>query len=172
MIDVLSAPVLVLNANFEPLNVCNVRRGIGLIMQEKAALISNGRGSIQSVNQSFPIPSIIRLNHMVKRPRPKVKLCRSEIFRRDNYICQYCKKFTPSPTLDHVIPKRLNGPTSWENLVTACPSCNHKKGGRPLDQIPQMQLQQKPKAPKASASNIFGRYINQNSDWDSYINGW
>ena len=83
-------PVLVLNANFEPINVCDTRRAIGLILNEKASLVLNGRGHIRTVSHIFPRPSIIRLNKMVRRPRPKVKLTKREILRRDNFICQYC----------------------------------------------------------------------------------
>ena len=52
----MDAPVLVLNANFEPINVCNTRRALGLIFLGKADLVMNGRGSIQTVKQTIPIP--------------------------------------------------------------------------------------------------------------------
>ena len=58
--------VLVLNSNFEPLNVCNTRRAIGMMLEGKAALIANGRGIIQTVSQNYPLPSVIRLAHMVQ----------------------------------------------------------------------------------------------------------
>lgn len=77
-------PVLVLNANFEPLNICSMRRALGLMVTEKATLIANGRGTIQTINATYPRPSVIRLQNMVKRPRPVPKLTRREIFRRDH----------------------------------------------------------------------------------------
>jgi hypothetical protein len=52
-------PVLVLNANFEPINVCNTRRAIGLMLSGKATMVLNGRGEIKTVSQSFPTPSIL-----------------------------------------------------------------------------------------------------------------
>ena len=57
---------MVLNANFEPINVCNTRRAIGLILTGKAILVQNGRGEIRTVTQVFPRPSIIRLDRMVR----------------------------------------------------------------------------------------------------------
>jgi hypothetical protein len=76
--------VLVLNANFEPINVCNMHRAVGLILAEKATLIANGRGWIHTVRNNFPKPSVIRLRMMIRRPRPHVRFSRREIFRRDH----------------------------------------------------------------------------------------
>ncbi len=167
----LSAPVLVLNANFEPIHVCNIRRAIGLIVSEKATMVLDGRGIIRTVRQEFPAPSIIRLSRMIKRPRPVVKLNKHEIFRRDNYTCQYCGIRPARPTLDHVVPRRLGGKHTWENLVTACPACNHKKGGRTPEQV-NMTLLRKPVRPPASAKYRFGRYLNRFEEWSEFIEGW
>jgi hypothetical protein len=65
-------PVLVLNANFEPINICNTRRAIGLILSGKAAMVVNGRGNIRAISQVFPRPSVIRLEDLIRRPRPRV----------------------------------------------------------------------------------------------------
>jgi 5-methylcytosine-specific restriction endonuclease McrA len=167
----LTAPVLVLNANYEPINVCNIRRAISLILDDKATLVLNGRGVIRTVSTSFPCPSIIRLDQMIKRPRPRVKLNKTEVFRRDNYICQYCGRHTPEPTVDHVIPRRLGGTHVWGNLVTACSGCNHRKGGRTTAHA-NMHLLRKPKSPPASATYIFSRYLTHNQEWVLFIDGW
>jgi 5-methylcytosine-specific restriction endonuclease McrA len=165
------APVLVLNANFEPINVCNIRRAIGLIYSGKADLVMNGRGTIQTIKQNIPIPSIIRLEQMIHRPRLRVKLTRREVFRRDHYTCQYCGRSSSSLTVDHVMPKHLGGEHTWTNVVAACPYCNHRKGGRPLDES-QMVLHGLPKEPPASALYIFGRHLEQNAEWEPFISGW
>src|SRR5512140_3362097 len=128
--EVMDTLVLVLNANFEPLNVCTTRRAIGMMLEGKAALIANGRGMIQTVSHSYPLPSVIRLAHMVHRPRQHVKLTRREVFRRDNYTCQYCGRKVPNLTIDHVMPRHLSGKHIWTNGVTASSSCTHQKGGR------------------------------------------
>ncbi len=167
----LSAPVLVLNANFAPINVCNVKRALGLILADKATLVLNGRGYIRTVRQNVPCPSIIRLSYMVKRPRPAVKLSKQEIFRRDRHTCQYCGNRTSNLTLDHVIPRHMGGAHTWENLVAACPSCNLRKGGRTIAQA-GMTLLSRPSAPPASADYIFGKYLHVNEDWLSFVSGW
>ena len=65
-------PVLVLNANFEPIHVCSTRRAIGLILAGKAGMIANGRGHIRTISQLIPRPSVIRLENQIHRPRPRV----------------------------------------------------------------------------------------------------
>ena len=164
-------PVLVLNANFEPINVCSTRRAIGLILAEKAAMVVNGRGHIHTINQLLPRPSVIRLEHMIHRPRPRVKLTRREVFRRDNYTCQYCGRRDTTLTVDHILPKHLGGEHIWTNVVAACPGCNHRKGGRRLEEV-HMNLLHVPKEPPASAVYLYGRHLDDNGEWGPYITGW
>jgi 5-methylcytosine-specific restriction endonuclease McrA len=163
--------VLVLNANFEPINICTVRRAVGLIITDKAALVVNGRGYIHTINQVVPRPSIIRLQHMVNRPRLRVKLNRREIFRRDNYTCQYCGRQGGNLTIDHVYPRHLGGQHLWNNVVTACAACNHRKGGRTLKES-GMQLARLPREPQASAEYVFGRHLSDYDDWLPFLQGW
>jgi 5-methylcytosine-specific restriction endonuclease McrA len=164
-------PVLVLNANFEPINVCSMRRAIGLILAEKAAMVVNGRGHIHTINLLLPRPSVIRLEHMIHRPRPRVKLTRREVFRRDNYTCQYCGRRDTQLTVDHILPKHLGGEHTWTNVVAACPSCNHRKGGRRLDEV-HMNLLHTPVEPPASAIYLYGRHLGDNGEWEPFIIGW
>lgn len=163
--------VLVLNANFEPIHVCNTRRALSLIYSQKAALILNGRGYIHTVSQTFPIPSIIRLEKMIHRPRPVVHLTRHEVFRRDHYTCQYCGKQGGDLTLDHVIPRNAGGQHNWTNLVTACISCNHRKAARTPEQA-GMQLMHFPKQPPASVFYYFQKHLAENDSWVPFLDGW
>jgi len=167
----MNEPVLVLNANFEPINVCSTRRAIGLILSGKAAMVMNGRGYIRTIRELFPRPSVIRLDYMIHRPRPRVKLTRREIFRRDNYTCQYCGKRGLTLTIDHVFPKRLGGKHIWTNVVAACPSCNHKKGGRRVEDV-QMRPLHPPREPSSNAMYIYGKHLEENKEWEQFILGW
>lgn len=167
----LKAPVLVLNANFEPLNVCSTKRAMGLLFAGKAELLLDGRGFIQTVRQAYPRPSIIRLGYMIKRPRPHVRLTKREIFRRDNYTCQYCGNRSHRLTVDHIIPRHRGGEYSWTNLVTACPMCNLKKGGRTLEEA-NMMLRRPPHEPRPTAVYLFGNHLSENDDWRPYLEGW
>ncbi len=167
----MNSSVLVLNANFEPINICNVRRAIGLVLTDKASLVLNGRGEIKTVSRVYPLPSIIRLEKMVPHPRPHIKLTRREVFHRDNYTCQYCGRRTTDLTIDHVIPRHLGGKHTWTNVVAACPHCNHRKGGRTAEEA-AMHLLHLPKEPPGSAYYIFGRHLVENGEWEPFISGW
>ncbi len=164
-------PVLVLNVNYEPLNVCTIRRAMGLILDGKASLVLNGRGIIHSVKAGYPKPSVIRLEKMVKRPRLRVRLTKKEILLRDEFTCQYCGRVVPDLTIDHVIPRRLGGSHCWENLVAACPACNYTKGGRTVEQA-HMSLRRIPREPPASSLYLFSRHLGENKDWLPFIQGW
>lgn len=164
-------PVLVLNANFEPINVCTTRRAIMLVLSGKASLVMNGRGEIHTITRTYPRPSIIRLEQMVRRPRPTVRLTKREILRRDDYTCQYCGQRTPYLTVDHVIPRRFGGQYVWENLVAACPACNHRKGSHTPEQV-NMRLLRPPKAPPANATYLFARHLAGNKEWLPFMEGW
>lgn len=167
----LDSPVLLLNLNYEPLNVCNVKRAIVLTVVGKAKVLENSRGYIYTPSRVFPLPSVIKLVYMVHRPHLQVKLTKKEIFRRDNYTCQYCGRKTKNLTVDHVVPRRYGGEYRWENLVSACPTCNRRKGGRTLQEA-NMQLIRQPYKPKATADYLFGRYAKENEEWRKFIEGW
>jgi 5-methylcytosine-specific restriction endonuclease McrA len=144
---------------------------MGLILTGKASMVMDGRGIIKTVSRDIDKPSIIRLGRMIRRPRPRVKLNKREIFRRDKYTCQYCGNRAENLTLDHVIPRRLGGSHSWENLVTACASCNHRKGGRTIEQA-GLQLLKHPKEPASTALYIFSHHVRTNNEWEPFLRGW
>lgn len=142
-----------------------------LVLTGRAEIILNGRGTIRSSSAEFEIPSVIKLSYMVKRPHPRIPLSKREILRRDNYTCQYCGRKTYTLTLDHVVPRRLGGSHTWENLVAACPACNRRKGGDTLEKI-NMPLLRQPHEPKPSAVYLFSRHLEQRAEWIQFIEGW
>jgi 5-methylcytosine-specific restriction endonuclease McrA len=166
----INLPVLVLNQTYEPLNICRVRRAMVLIYQDKAEMLENGYGFIHSVDRNLPVPSVIRLSKMIKCPhRLERKLTRMEIFRRDNYTCQYCGKETRNLTLDHVIPRYRNGQHTWENVVSACVPCNRIKAGRTPEEA-GMKLRSKPTRPKpGSLFFIPSLYTRIHTEWGKYL---
>lgn len=65
-------------------------------------------------------------------PKRYVRFSRTNVYLRDLYQCQYCADTFDFKDLsiDHVIPRSLNGKTSWENCVTSCKSCNSRKADK------------------------------------------
>lgn len=167
----MNAPVLVLNANFEPLNVCSTRRALCLLVSGKAEMLLNGRGYVRTVRLTIPRPSVIRLGHMIRRPRPRVRLTKREVFRRDSHTCQYCGSRSSRLTIDHVLPRHRGGDHTWDNLVTACADCNLRKGGRSLREA-RMALLRTPSEPHASANYLFARHLPDNEAWQAFLTGW
>jgi 5-methylcytosine-specific restriction endonuclease McrA len=136
----------VLNQNYEPLSVCNARRAILMLFRQKAELIETSEHLVRSMKTSLNVPSVVRINSYIRRPRSEVKLSKQNIIRRDNHTCQYCGISHGPMTTDHIIPKCQGGEESWENLVCACVSCNNRKGDHSLKQA-RMNLQRKPRKP-------------------------
>jgi 5-methylcytosine-specific restriction endonuclease McrA len=164
-------PVLVLNQSYEPLNICRVRRAIPLLYQGKAEMLENGLGFIHTVRADFAIPSVIRLDYIVRRPRQRRKMTRVEIFHRDNYTCQYCGQESNQLTLDHVSPRHQGGQHTWENVVSACVRCNRRKAGRTPKQA-GMKLKRLPGPPKNSYSfHIPYKYRSMKTEWLKYLPG-
>ncbi|MFC1912264.1 HNH endonuclease [Chloroflexota bacterium] len=161
-------PVLVLNQSYEPLTICRARRAVVLIYQGKAEMTENGVGFIHSTSDAFPLPSVIRLAYMIKRPYWERKLTRFEIFSRDRYACQYCGKETRQLTLDHVIPRYRGGQHSWENVVSACMMCNRRKAGR-TPQEANMKLTNQPSRPKDCTFFIPHYYRQTKEEWQKYL---
>lgn len=159
--------VLVLNQDFSPLMVCSVERAFILVYLNKSELIKPANGhKLHSVTASFPMPSVIRLNRYVHAPYKGVNLTRQNIFKRDNFECQYCGT-KRDLTIDHVIPRAKGGADTWTNLVTACKKCNAKKGNYTLE-VANMALRRRPYKP-SYAIFLKDHMHGQSSEWDAFL---
>jgi 5-methylcytosine-specific restriction endonuclease McrA len=140
--------VLVLNASYEPLNVCTVRRALVLILKEKAEILEHGDGVLRSETMRLDRPEVIRLVSFVRVPRDihRRRITRKAVLARDGWTCQYCGSSKYSLTVDHVIPRSRGGESVWENIVASCAPCNRKKGNR-LPQEIRMHPKRRPRPP-------------------------
>ena len=167
MNSILNTKVLVLNQSYEPLMVINAKRAIVLIIKEKVKMLEKYSDNIRSVQNSFDLPSVIRLNFYVHLKYKDIVLNRRNILKRDDYRCQYCAKQATPLTIDHIVPKNKGGKDSWENLVAACSKCNTRKGDTLLKHM-DMKLLKKPRKP----SKLFQlqTYVNKKQDnWKQYL---
>jgi len=139
--------VLVLNASYEPLNVCSVRRAHVLVWKGKAEVIESHGQPIRTSSTTFTRPHVIRLVTYVRVPRGVTKrISRRVLFARDGWRCVYCGSEGNRLTLDHVVPRSRGGTSEWENVVTSCAPCNHRKGDRLLEET-SMTLRTPPRPP-------------------------
>jgi len=139
--------VLVLNATYEPINVCTVRRAVVLLLKEKAEVVEHAGWELHSASRSISRPMVIRLVTYVRVPRDthRRKITRRAVFARDDWTCQYCGA-RANLTVDHVIPRSKGGGSNWDNIVASCAPCNRRKG----DALPRqvgMRLLKQPRTP-------------------------
>ena len=139
--------MLVLNASYEPLNVCSVRRAHVLVWKGKAEVLESLPKSLRSATDTYVWPHVIRLVQYVRVPRAiQRKISRRALFARDGWKCVYCGTAAGRLTLDHVVPRSKGGESIWENVVTACAPCNLHKGDRSLEES-GLQLRRLPRPP-------------------------
>ena len=144
-----NCPALVLNADFTPLSYYPLslwpwQTAIKAVFLERVDIIATYDRAVHSPSLDMKIPSVIALRQYV-RPSEFPAFTRFNLFLRDRFTCQYCG-CGEQLTFDHVVPRRLGGRTTWENVSTACAPCNLKKGGRTPAQA-DMRLMEQPIRP-------------------------
>ncbi|HUV05942.1 MAG TPA: HNH endonuclease [Armatimonadota bacterium] len=162
--------VLVLNNDYEPLNVCNMRRAVVLVYLGKAEILHTNHSVIGTLRGPVDSPSVVKLRYHVKRPMPELRLSRRSILARDNYTCQYCGHQSRDLTVDHLVPKRFAGKSAWENLVCCCRRCNSRKGDKTLEQA-NMTLVKQPRRPRYVPFISLTKYLDsaRNEAWRDYL---
>ncbi|MFV1965634.1 MAG: HNH endonuclease [Pirellulaceae bacterium] len=162
----LQRPTLVLNRNWQPVNVATVARALVLLWNARARVVDpsdyqlydwedwirlrpkDGEDSIRSVRFRLRIPEVVTLRSYDRVPSTVVTFSRRNIFKRDHYTCQYCgdQPGGDALTIDHVVPRAKGGESRWDNCVLACLSCNSRKADRMPEQA-GMRLRKRPVRP-------------------------
>lgn len=163
--------VLVLNASFEPINVCTVRRAVVMIFKGVARVEEHNGHVLHSAKQSIRAPSVIRLTEYIHIPFKHRSLSRKNILLRDHSTCQYCAKQLPPSelTLDHIHPRSRGGDSTWDNLVACCKRCNHRKGNRTPEEA-AMHLIRRPRGFSLHVNRQIIRYLGRtDQSWRKYL---
>jgi 5-methylcytosine-specific restriction endonuclease McrA len=169
--SVMQAPVLVLNATFEPINVTAVRRALVLLLKGVAQTEETNHTEVHSTQKAIQVPSVIRLLSYRHIPQQSRALSRKNILLRDRNTCQFCTRAFPASelTLDHVMPRSRGGRSSWENLVACCYACNNRKGDRTPEEA-GFKLQRRPRPFTLHTSRQLMRLIgNRDEKWRKYL---
>ena len=164
-----SGRVLVLNATFEPINVCSVRRATVLVLKARAEVVEKSGAALHSESLTMPRPVVIRLTTYVRIPRDahRRKITRRAVFARDRWTCQYCGGVRGTLTIDHVVPRSKGGGSSWDNIVTCCAPCNRRKG----DRLPRQAGMEPLRVPKAPHPQVFVHVASATIHpvWEQYL---
>lgn len=162
----LNNPTLVINKNWQAINVVAAAQALVMLWKGTAVVIDpedyqqydwsdwtllNPEGDeqfIQTVTMRLRVPDVVRLSEFGDLPRNKVAFSRRNIHKRDRWTCQYCgiQPGSKNLTLDHVVARVRGGETTWDNCVSACLSCNHRKADKALKAV-GMKLRKKPRQP-------------------------
>ncbi|WP_269621866.1 HNH endonuclease [Prochlorococcus marinus] len=163
--------VLVLNASYEPLNITSWRRATVLMLKGKAESLEEDTN--HQIRNDLKLPTVIRLRYFIKVPYRELALNRKNILKRDNYFCQYCGYRGEKLSIDHVMPRSRGGEDNWQNVTTACISCNIKKGNRTPKEA-NMPLKRKPHKPFGNLSFEATKQIDSgfHKEWSKYVIGY
>ena len=156
---------LLLNANGEPLHVCDARRALLLILEEVADVIVESNVIVHSQYLEFKLPSVVRLRRYINIPRGRsIPLTTRTVIARDRGLCGYCGD--EATTMDHIIPRSKGGPHTWENVIAACRPCNHRKRDRTPAQA-KMELLHQPHRPKGAHAKLL--LFSVDPAWESFL---
>jgi 5-methylcytosine-specific restriction endonuclease McrA len=168
----MQTPVLVLNASYEPINICGARRALVLVLKGVARTEEEQGEILHAARMNVAMPSVIRLLEYRRIPHQTRALSRKNILLRDRNACQYCQVVLTAAelTLDHVVPRSRGGLSTWENLVACCHDCNRRKGNQMLHEMTEMKLQREPRPFSLHTSRHIMRMIGSaDPSWRRYL---
>ena len=169
-----SCPALVLNADFRPLSYFPLslwcwQDVIKAVYLDRVIIIEEYDRVVHGASTEIRLPSVISLKEYIS-PGAHPNFTRFNLFLRDRFTCQYCGFNAGSGrelTFDHVVPRRMGGLTTWDNITAACSPCNLKKGGR-TPKGAGMNLRSLPHRPTVFSMMNIGRSYPPNYLHDSW----
>lgn len=104
---------------------------------------------------------------MAKR-EPLSKRVRFEVFKRDNFTCQYCGAKAPDVILevDHIKPVKEDGTNEIMNLITSCFDCNRGKSSKKISDNSMIEKQRK----QIEELNIKRQQLEMMLEWKEGVN--
>ena len=170
-------PALVLNADYRPLcyfplSLWSWQDTVKAVFLNRVNIVAQYDREVRSPSVRIRLPSVISLKRYVQVER-RPAFTRFNVFLRDGFTCQYCGEYfdTRELTFDHILPKSRGGTTTWTNVVTACASCNLRKGNQALDKV-GMRPQHMPRIPSVRELQNVGRRYPPNylhESWNDYL---
>jgi 5-methylcytosine-specific restriction endonuclease McrA len=182
----LKRPTLILNRNWQPVNVATVARALVLLWNEAARVVDpetyqlftwadwskvaprDGDTFIQAVRLRLRVPEVIVLADYDRLPSAAVSFSRRNVFKRDHWTCQYCgvQPGGEELTIDHVVPRSQGGTSTWDNCVLSCIDCNKRKADRTPQQA-SMKLRKAPVRP--TWKPLYARHEVRIESWSKFV---
>jgi hypothetical protein len=185
--DLLNAPVLVLNRYYQAVRLTTVRRALMMMYVDAAKALgpeyetydfrawasATGKGDSDMIPTSsgkLRAPRLLVLSRYGRLPEATLRLSRRNILLRDKFTCQYCGVKPPLTDLDvdHVIPRSRGGQSTWINLVAACRSCNLRKSSSTPEEA-GMILLSKPYRPSWTAAVELAAVTQYFTEWEPFL---
>ena len=183
---VLERPTLVLNRNWQPVNVATVARSLVMLWNESARVVDprdyqtyswadwaklappDGEPFIRAIRMRLRVPEVVTLTGYDRLPEAAVAFSRRNIFKRDHYTCQYCgvQPGAEELTIDHVLPRSQGGASIWDNCVLACVACNSRKADRTPAQA-GMRLRKPPVRP--TWKPLYAAHSVRIASWSKFV---
>lgn len=141
MANFTNLPCLVLNPDFTPMEIfpklksIPVRDALPKVLAGTCYVVAEYDQKVQHPTLDIKWPSVIvrkEQEHWDRKPG----LSRELLWFRDNLSCTYCGQELETyrdVTFDHIVPRSQGGPKSWENITSACESCNSAKANKPAE---------------------------------------
>jgi 5-methylcytosine-specific restriction endonuclease McrA len=184
--NMLQRPTLILNRNWQPVNVATGARALVLLWNEAARVVDpddyriytwadwsriaprDGERFIQAVRLRLKVPEVIVLAGYDRLPSAAVSFSRRNVFKRDHWTCQYCgvQPGGEELTIDHVVPRSRGGTSTWENCVLSCIACNKRKADRTPEQA-RMKLRRRPVRP--AWKPLYARHEVRIESWSKFV---
>ena len=141
---------VILNGDYSYLNTVNWQKAMKLLCKGKVTVLKYADTVVNTAeNIVMKVPAVMKLIKIIRTIyRTKVPFSKKNVMIRDDFTCQYCRS-TKALTIDHVMPVSKGGKTTFENCVTACKTCNGRKGDKSPSEI-HMYLRKQPTAPTIS----------------------
>jgi len=123
--------VIVLNADYSFLNIVSWKKAMCILAKGKAEVIKYQEKIVNTIDKTIRMPVVLRLIKLIRTLfRTKVPFSKKNVMVRDGFRCMYCGATNVRLTIDHLIPKAKGGKSTFENCVTSCRECNHRKGDK------------------------------------------
>lgn len=130
--------VILCNTTVQVMGLVDWKKAVSLVLSEKAYSIKDSDMKVFSQSLEFVVPEIIMLKEYVNDGHifdinDSEHISSRFIKERDDYTCAYCGQY--GNTIDHIIPESKGGSSKWDNVITACFSCNNIKDDKMLSEL-------------------------------------